>query len=722
MKLSQRRDIERLILATLAATSLTWCGGVVYAEDVKPDSVSNNKIELRKNGYTINGTKTYVSEDYRYVAGGGDETNSANSLRNKITIYDGNFSGIFGGMAALGGSARDNVIIVRDGTITGVVGGVVIWHSQLGNALGEVSGNKVEIYGGTIDYVSGGEIAYGYWTGNFNSDFSTVSGNVYGNTVEIYGGNVGNIIGGAALGGKAYGNAIIISGGTITGDIIGGRSESGSAYNNSITIEGNPDLSGATLWGGRVGNNASYTGNTLNINTWGITAKNIDGFSTINFNFPNQGNGTALTLTNGQTNFSGGLENLNVFARGDSNIGTGSTLRLIYNRNGINFGNRTLLATSADANNIVFNSVLNRGVSFEYDFDVALSSDGTTLTGTVGQNRGLKNDNPINNSPLTTIEVIVSGTQNLTDSFNDAVGNFEEDEDGYFVEKTEDVPSVHGFEVFGNIGGGHLNVRTNGGRIKIDNLNADLGLARTYEGQAGRWVIAPVFEYGKGNYDALLSNGVKGYGNTKYTAGGLIGRMMNNNGYYFEASARFGRAKNDFASDDFRMRMADGQEGFINATYHTSVPVFAGHIRIGQARRLNRSNLLDIYGIYSYSRQGGVETNLSLGDHYRFNSVYSSRIRIGYRLTTRTSRISRIYTGLAWQYERTSDSVTDVRDSEGRYWNLPSVGSRGSSGMLEIGWLIKPRQDNPWLVDINATGWIGHQKGATVMAKMKKSF
>ena len=256
-------------------------------------------------------------------------------------------------------------------------------------------------------------------------------------------------------------------------------------------------------------------------------------------------------------------------------------------------------------------------------------------------------------------------------------------------------------EIFGNVGYGKLRTNTgDGGRVKNETSNFDLGLARTYEGASGRWTIAPIFEHGKGNYDAFLSNGIKGYGDTKYSAGGLIARRINNAGFYFEGSARLGRTKNNFASDDFIY-----QNEAVRATYHTSAPIF-----------------LDMYGIYAYTRQGGSNATLSTGEPYKFSSISSSRFRLGYRLTTRTSRISRIYTGLAYQYEHTSDSETRAIDADGVSWNLPSSGSKGSSGMIELGWLIKPKQDNPWLVDVNATAWFGHQKGLTAMAKIKKSF
>ena len=422
----------------------------------------------------------------------------------------------------------------------------------------------------------------------------------------------------------------------------------------------------------------------------------------------------ALTLTNSSTDLSG-VKNLNVYVRGDSDVGTGSTLTMIRNNNGISMGSDTS-----------YSGILNRGATFDYDLDISLAEDGRSVIARVNDNNGPTDDTEtVTKSEIASVEVVNSSSDNVATNFNNTFSakleeeQEEENNSGDHAQNVQNVNEIHGFEIFGNIGVGSLKTSTSGGgHVKSHTTNFDLGLARTYEGQRGKWIVAPVFEYGKGDYDAYLSTGIKGYGNTKYTAGGLITRRINNNGNYIELSARFGRTKNDFASNDFQN--SSGQK--IRATYHSSAPVFAGHIRIGRAMRLNRNNLLDVYGIYAYTRQGGSSANLSTGEPYKFSSVSSSRLKLGYRLTTRTSRISSIYTGLAYQYERTSDTNTTAIDAEGVSWNLPSSGAKGSSGMIELGWLIRPNKNNPWVVDINATGWVGHQKGLTAMAKIKKSF
>ncbi|MBR2518861.1 MAG: autotransporter outer membrane beta-barrel domain-containing protein [Selenomonadaceae bacterium] len=619
---------------------------------------------------------------------------------------------------------HDNFIVINGVTVNGVVGGVSIYYGN--GIVGDVYGNRVEINDSTVGNVSGGEIAYAYiTTGTVPTDFSAALGNVHNNSVFINAGSTvtNGVVGGSALGGNAYDNKIYITDSTISGEILGGYSISGKAYNNEVNINGNVDLSNADLIGGKVGDKISPEGNTLNINTWNVTAKSVDGFEFINFNNP-LAYGTGLTVSD-TVKLYGGLEKISVGTPGYSNIGKGSVLNLIYANNGISLNNVAGLTSSADLldGTNTYMTTMSKGATFDYALALSLSADGKSLTGLVSQNLGAKPETATTSkAQLANVIPVNAGTDVLMRGFDDFVGsNIAEDDDGYFTDKAqaaEEVREQHGFEIFGNVGYGKLRTKTgDGGHLNTETANFDLGLARTYEGASGRWTIAPVFEHGKGNYDAVLSNGIRGFGDTKYYAGGLIGRRMTDSGFYVEMSARFGRTKNNFASDDFIY-----QNELVRATYHTSAPVFSGHVRIGQAKRLNKSNLLDMYAIYAYSRQGGSRATLSTGEPYNFSSISSSRFRLGYRLTTRTSKISRIYTGLAYQYENTSDSETRAFDGDGNYWSLPSAGSKGSSGMIEIGWLIKPKQNNPWFVDVNATAWFGHQKGVTAMAKIKKSF
>lgn len=279
-----------------------------------------------------------------------------------------------------------------------------------------------------------------------------------------------------------------------------------------------------------------------------------------------------------------------------------------------------------------------------------------------------------------------------------------------------DVPQKEatGYEIFISGGGGSFRTKTGGGSyLESTYKGFDIGFGRNVDYANDQLVFAPIFEEASGDYDTYLEDGMHGKGNIKYVAGGFISRRTFNSGLYIEASTRFGKIERDFTSHDMKQA---GEPVYVHYD-KTSAPVFAGHLRIGKQLRLNQNNLLDVYGIYFHTHQGSMDLDLSTGETYNLSSATSARARLGYRLTTRTSKISRIYTGLAFQYEHTSDVV-------GRYkgYKTPSAGKSGVSGMLEFGWLIKPNKVAPWMLDFNATGWVGQQQGISGTFKLQKAF
>ena len=740
---------KKILLATLATTALypltlTCAAGQTVVEE---------------DSYTENGVTTEHSGTYNLVTGG--------------------YSGFDFGNSSIFNVMSNRSILINGGTINGVVGAFSVFALDGTNSAQDVFGNRVVINGGTISYVSGGEVGY-YYLGNGNElDLSNprfLSGNVYKNSVTINDGTInGDVVGGAALTQSSYENSVTINDGTITGEIVGGEvrypmdgasihdntvnisggtitgnviaakiSDTGtganvSITNNKINIYGNPNLENASLVGiSSTDNNYTPSNNFLNIYTSDIIAKNISGFDKINFYLPYEfaSGERILNLTDGTTDL--GLDKIGLQMHGNSPLTTGDTISVMYNQNGINTESTNYgeLAMSADGtgNASYDGGTITRGSTVDYAMNLATNADGTELTATVGDRIG-KTDNPIPESsrefaylpvdvpdPFTDmmIEQIggfdkdspINATDSTTDTVDDSVSTGDDDKEKSQAEDTLDVHQASGFEIFIHAGGGQLKTKTGDGTwTNTKKGNFDFGLARSLDSKAGTWFIAPIIEYAHGSYESHLPNGIRGNGLTKYTAGGFIARKLNHNGFYYEASLRGGRAESDFASNDF---LIQGER--TRVTYEMSAPVFASHVRLGVAKKFNANNVLDIYGIYSYAHQGSMNSDLSSGENVEFSSVHAQKIRLGYRFTSRTSEISRVYTGLAWQYESTSGATATAID-----YSKHSDGSKGSSGMLEFGWQIKPNRNNPWLLDINATGWIGYQRGFNAMARMQRS-
>ena len=492
---------------------------------------------------------------------------------------------------------------------------------------------------------------------------------------------------------------------TDSGTIYGGYTDSGNAQNNTVNL-----YSGSfeNIYGGYAPN-GSTSGNVLNVYNKNISAQNVSNFSAMNFYIPNDvSNGdTMLKLTDSAaTDLSGVSIRAGVVA-GNDNLAVGDTINLLQNPNGFSTDSATTYGT------------LTSGVSLDYGLNV--SNGGSNILATVTSVPQKLNDVtksvPLGGglTSIKTVDVILDNN-NLPD-----IGlnfDFESDSDDADAAEITDVPIVEpkGWEIFASAGGGSLRTKAGDGAsvdMKVSSL--DVGFARTLEnGGAGKLSFAPIIDYAHGNYDSYLADGTHGTGSTKYIAGGGVFRNMWDNGFYVEGSFRIGKVRNDFASND--MDKVFGQR----VSYDTKATAMAGHLKLGKNLRLNKNNLLDVYATYYHSHQGSMDATLApYGDKYKISSANSGRFRIGYRMTTRTSKISRIYTGLAYQYEHASGITANYLAKD---LSTASAGDSGSSGMLELGWQIKPLKNNPWMVDINTTGWIGHQRGITAMAKIQKSF
>ncbi len=276
---------------------------------------------------------------------------------NKLSFTGGTMTGaILGGYSsAVGVAIRDNVVSVLGGRVEGqVIGGASLAGDALSNTvsfcgaetklniLGGISGgngraesNRVFFTGGRAGRdvmggynvgrgaasansiaVSGGEIAgdvYSGWSGK---------GDAFLNSVSITGGRVRGVVWGgfSSDNGNAFNNSVSVSGGRVDGNIIGGLSYNGNAVDNSITLSGNPDLSGAVLYGGFDADftteNDILTGNTLKIHGFQGTVSGARNFRIYDFRLPDEFDPTRpllsvaaipVNLTGARIGFSGTL-------------------------------------------------------------------------------------------------------------------------------------------------------------------------------------------------------------------------------------------------------------------------------------------------------------------------------------------------------------------------------------------------------------------------------
>ena len=546
---------------------------------------------------------------------------------------------------------------------------------------GDIAWNKITINGGRFTlYVNGG----------------SYTGSLIGNEFILNGGRLTLSVNDAlSFGGTVRGNILRISGGEFANSYL--YLPLVTATDNTVEITGNADLSNVYLYGGILGDVDSASGNTLNVNAVGLTARNIYDFDSLNFYLPvsAQNGDTALTLTEGSTDISG--RTITAVVAGGTGLTTGDKINLLVNGNGLDTTNTTLDGRFAE------------GVTLTYDADLAATDNGLELT--LGASRVEEQTRALNQGAIVSSGEIVRATDRIINALQ--VEDFEPGgEDSNANANLMMISNSWG--IFADAGGGKIRTKTGSGSyVDSRGKGMNLGFARTLADPEGSsFVIAPVFDYGKTSYDSYLRDGTHGKGDAKHFLGGLFFRQMNRNGFYWEGSFRGGKAETDFTSHDFKM----GSQN-IGVYYNDSAPAFAGHVRFGKLQRLDRNNLLHVYGLYSHSHVNSMDTKISTGERYDFDSVDSGTFQAGYRLTTRTSPISNIYTGLAFQYQFNGSTSATYRG-----YTTPKAEVKGSTGILELGWQIRPRKSNPWALNININGRIGLQKGVSASAGVRKAF
>lgn len=560
----------------------------------------------------------------------------------------------------------NSVTISENSTVKKVVGG----YSQYGIA----SNNTAEILGGTVtSSVTGGEASKDAVDNNIKISGGTIKSTVYG-------GNGDN---------SATGNTVLINGGLLSGaSIFGGYSYKGNATGNTVTITNAsgkiPEFGkSTTIYGGKSGGNGKdvVTGNTLNLHTKGLEAKNVMNFENYNFYLQEDTiNGdTILTLTNaGGTDISG--SNVNVGLEGSASaLQSGDKVSLLTNANGIN------------AVGVTYGK-LQQGVSIEYEFITGLSADGKSIVATVaGGDSGKTTEQA--KSPVET-QIAAAAFVN---SGADTVA-------GSGITNAVQVAGGGSAEMFGASGGGNMRYKS-GSYSDMRGYNLALGFAKAIQNNAGKLTYGPLLEYGWGNYTSHLDSGIRADGNTKYYGIGMIVRQDNNSGLYYEGSVRYGRMDSDYASGD--MIGAGGSK--VYADYDSSSSYYGAHVGIGKIKKLNETTKADIYAKLLYTHQSGDSVTLGgegNGEVYDFDAVNSTRARIGARLSKDVNANGTCYAGLAYEYEFDGEATATVKGL-----STPSPSIKGSSGMLELGYIIQNKDVNAPAVDIGLQGWSGKKQG-----------
>ena len=666
---------------------------------------------------------------------GGVSSGSVDVTGNTVNMSGGDFLYIWGGLSNLG-NATGNKVTINGGNLQTVAGGI--------SNSGDSTGNTVTISGGSIDTVVGGQAGK----------------SANGNTITVSDASVKYVIGGNSED-SANNNTITISGNaTVNGEINGGYS-GGEVYNengtpstangNTITISGSPDLSTAIIYGGNAYTSAqnntinilspvtmadlvggkieiesgTVAGNTLNVAAKNVKAEYIEGFQNMNFYLPKDiaKDDTMLTVNSSSATDVKGVT-FGVAALSGVNLQKGDSVNLLVNSNGLTTDDELQTVDSSKLADASFLAPNNLATDKKYELSISKKDDTTIIT-TVENVEEVTPEPTPEPTPTPTPEP----TPTPTPEPEPAPGTKPDPSDrlkspvetrmavatminagsdllaGQGMLNAQaaagDKEAGGGFNSFAAVGLSKLRAMS-GSHVDIKGIGLNLGFARELENSKGKLLFGPIVEYGHGDYDSYQDNGLKADGKASYWGLGLIAKQTNSNGFYYEGSLRAGRVKSDYSSQLSEVSHAD---------YDSSATYWAAHLGAGKLVDIGHDNTMDVYGKYFYSHTGSDSAMIRINGQddtdMHFDSVNSHRLRAGARLIHALNEKNKIYGGLAYQYEFSGDARATYRGD-----GTPSPGVKGSSGLIELGWQVKPGK-GPMAIDFGVTGWVGKQRGVT---------
>lgn len=630
-------------------------------------SVNNNEVTLI--GSDIERSNESDSGVYGGFAAYGNANNNKVTIKsesNKQAIINANVFGATNeGQNTFGGP-----ISTANGNEVNITGAIVKGDIYIAKSAGSNTSHGKLVISGNEHYRTQVESVYGGYTlsgeashNNLNIANTDVKGDVYGgyindgynkqaaqNTITLDNTNVGgNVYGGYNKGTESHttNNVITLKNQVkIDGDLAGGMAESdaygggdfGGNFGGGFRGGFNGGFGGLSVSGfgkgGTTTNNSINsdvsTGNTLNVYSNNVTAKNVKNFSVYNFYLPShaQANGSILTTTGNEDI---DLRNSQISMQlnaGALNLKVGESINLIKSNNA------KVLADSS-----VKKHVMESGVIGNYGFDI--NADNTTLKATLISKTANANAKTALNVAHLSTELVGQ----LWDVTRDAIDNTNMNEQ----------KSITTFAY------------ANGFKSNNDNSDTDMKGAILSAGLAvkvGNHVYGGFIENGHGHYHSYQTN-ITFDGKIRTYGVGAFARFNVSQNVYFDGVVRAGRNKTQ----------NNGTNGF---NYRLDMPYYSAGIAIGHQLSFDHISL-DNSLAYVYSRMGSDSTEIK-GTTVQFAHINASRLKAQAKLSYLTGNFQP-FVKLKFDYKLNGASkITAQPDEEGF-----QQASKGGSVGGEIG-------------------------------------
>ena len=619
------------------------------------------------------------------------------------TVTESGVTSTWGGRSVGSNSTHHNDIAVESGTHTNVYGG---WTSGSGTTAADKDTsykNKVKVSGSA----NVTNTVYGGFT-------EAADGKATGNEVTVTGGTLHDVVGGQAAG-EASGNTVTVS--ANANAVTGGRSM-GDASGNIVNLA-NATVNSVTGGEGTMTNN-----NTINLNGARVTGT-VTGGSAAN------GTGNTLAVYKpSEVNDFAGVQNLHFYtdemAAGAATpmlkLGTATKdirgLNIGVARSGaapkLSKGDKILLMKTAGGALTTDTAIQNKvegmqGVSRRYEYEIKQEATGD-LTATVTKAGFAEQAKSLVETRAGLASFVNQGADYLVQdglaAAQMSVSASDADKGGKNAQRKAVASDGAAYQLWAGAGANSMRAES-GSYVDSKGWNLGVGWAREDVQKDGAKVLfSPFVEYGRGTYDSYLDDGTHGNGKISYIGAGILGKLTQKDGLWLEGSLRAGRAKSDYSAN------LSGTA----ASYDGSNTYYGAHLGAGKTFAIKEGSSIDAYARYFWSHQNSMTATLNTGDRYEFGSVNSQRLRLGLRYSLKDKTTGEFYAGLAWEHEFAGKAGATYEGDA-----APSPSLKGSSYMLELGYRFMP-ENSRVSYDLHLNGWQGQRKGITGGASVKWMF
>lgn len=654
----------------------------VHISGVGSAEVTDNTVTM--NGGTVHGQFLTRDDKKRSLMSYGVYAGQSMSVRlerNSVNINDGDLTGSLfgvGGWESESVVANQNTVNITGGQLKGSIFGVTTWNTVLINA----NNNTVNVSGGS--FPKGIEHLIGAWLK------AQSSADAHGNRV---------VLATDAQINKVLAPALIYNDEHDEYGVFSQNGQYASLTDNTVTIKGKPTFAdGSYLIGAGIdyeGFDRSFddltglqpkfdffSGNTLNLYSYGISADKVGNFEYYRFALPNTFDPQQdVALRAKELHLEGLNEAAGKMAKIDAVQYLGGVLAQ---------GDKMVLLRADSLSGVVANKdktvwvSQRQGVSTGVPTQVKQSAHEVYLD-VVGAEQALPQAKVLAEGYLASVALSTQGA--------DLVAY-----EG--IEAARQNGNLGGFKGFAAMSGAHGRYKT-GSSVGLDALSLMVGGAYSSVSNGLRWTVGGFFEAGRASYDtsnAFENVQLKGNGRAHYEGLGLLARVDLDSGLYSEASVRFGRLHNKYNSDLYDF---EGNQ----AKYSLSNSYVGAHIGFGYLWKLTDKTQTDFYAKYLFARQSGKNIQLSTGDPLSFDAVTSHRIRVGARMSLAPTEVLRPYVGVAYEREFGAKARATAY---GFPIQAPSM--KGGMGMLELGVKVMPNKEKGLSADIGVRGYAGKRR------------